>query len=108
MRKKKSETRFAADIHAAYGIHIGDATDYGYVVGLFLNLSRIQSRAALAAAIGASVGMGTGHVPASLFEGVVDTPDEARELAFTINTKRDAAVFAAKAKNGLAGLLGAR
>jgi hypothetical protein len=50
--------------------------------------------------------MGTKHVPESLLEGVTDSEEEAEELAFKINVKRDEAIFAEKAKHGLPGILG--
>jgi len=59
-------------------------------------------------AIGTAVAMGTKHVPSALLDGVCDSEEEARELAFRINVERDKAVFAAKAKRGLPGVLGAR
>lgn len=52
--------------------------------------------------------MGSKHVPASLFDGVTESEEEARELAFRVNVQRDKARFAAKAKQGLPGVLGAR
>lgn len=107
VRKKKSAARFAFDLHSICGIHIGNPADYSYVVGLVLNIPRQHSRAALASAIGTSVAMG-GRVPESLFDGVCETPEEARELAFRINVERDRARFAARAKSGLPGVLGGR
>lgn len=49
---------------------------------------------------------GTKHVPAALFDGVTDTEQEAKELAFKVNVERDKAVFAARAKMGPAGIIG--
>ena len=69
-------------------------------------MPRIHSRNALAVAIGVSIANGHKHVPASLFDGVTDSEEEAAELAFNVNVKRDEAIFAAKAKRGLMGILG--
>ncbi len=98
----------AFDLHSVCNVHLGDLTDYGYVVGLALNISRAESRAALAHAIGSAVAMGNKHVPASLFEGVTASAKEAQELAFKINVERDKAIFEAKSKQGPMGLLGGR
>ena len=72
-----------------------------------LNLDRQHSRACLAHAIGTSVAMGSKRVPAALFDGVCDSPEEAAELAFRVNIERDRAKFARMAKRGPAGILGA-
>jgi hypothetical protein len=69
-------------------------------------MPRIHSRAALAVAIGTAVANGHKHVPAALFDGVTESEEEAVELAFRVNVERDRAVFAAKAKRGLAGVIG--
>ena len=52
--------------------------------------------------------MGSKHVPAALFDGVAASDEEARQLAFKVNVERDKAIFAAKAKQGPMGLLGAK
>lgn len=76
------------------------------MVGLILNAPRILSRQVLAVAIGTSVAGSNKHVPASLFDGWAETDEEAQEMAFRVNVERDKAVFAAKAKQGLAGVMG--
>ena len=68
----------------------------------------MHSRAALACAIGTSIAHSTKHVPAELFAGVTDTPEEAAELAFKVNVERDKAAFAARAARGPMGVLGGR
>ena len=68
----------------------------------------MTSRCCLAAAIGASVAHGDGLIPAALFAGVCDTQEEAQELAFRANKKRNERKFAAAAARGPAGVLGMR
>jgi hypothetical protein len=71
-------------------------------------MPRIHSRAALAVAIGTAVANGRKHVPAALFDGVTESEEEAIEMAFRVNVERDKAIFAAKAKSGLAGIMGGK
>ena len=52
--------------------------------------------------------MSTKRVPPELFDGIAASDEEARELAFRVNTERDKAAFAAKAKHGLPGILGGK
>ncbi len=51
---------------------------------------------------------GTKDVPASLFDGITDSEQEAAELAFRVNVERHKAIFAARAKQGLQAILGGR
>jgi hypothetical protein len=70
-------------------------------------MPRLHSRHALAVAIGTSIAGGYQHVPAALFDGICESEEEAKEMAFRVNVKRDEAKFKAMAKNGLPGILGA-
>ena len=69
-------------------------------------MPRIHSRNALAVAIGTTVANNGKHVPPAIFDGVTDSEEESAELAFRVNIERDKAIFAAKAKRGLMGILG--
>ena len=77
-------------------------------MGLWLNLPRAQSRAALACAIGYSVANSNKPVSASLFDGVADSPEEAQELAFRVNAARNEARMKQAASKGLLGILGGK
>lgn len=69
-------------------------------------MPRVQSRAAFASAVGTSVAMSSKHVPASLFEGVTESDEEAEDMAFRVNVKRDEAAMKAATKNrGWAGVV---
>lgn len=55
-----------------------------------------------------SIANGDGVIPAALFAGVTDTPEEAAEMAWQANRKRSERKFAAAAARGPAGVLGMR
>ncbi len=69
-------------------------------------MPRLHSRQALAVAIGTSIAGGYQHVPVALFDGICESEEEAQEMAFRVNVKRDEAKFKAMAKSGLAGIMG--
>lgn len=61
---------------------------YEHYVGLALNVGRVRSGHTFAMFQGVKLAFSRGDLPASLFEGVAGSSDEARELAFEANVAR--------------------
>jgi hypothetical protein len=87
--KKRLEVRELADMLAAYGpVVLTEPLTYEQWVGLWLNLPRQSARQTWSAYEALRMALTNDPISPEAVEAVADSPEEAEELAYAINSER--------------------